>query len=243
MTLTVTIITKNAAPTIRATLESIKWADEIIIFDSGSEDDTVTICREFTDKIWETDWPGFGPQKQRALIKSNKKWVLSLDADEVITPALKNEIQQRIAQTAYDGFCIPRHTVFNNQMIRFADGHDAPLRLARRDKAHFTDDLVHERMCVDGSISKLKHSMAHYSVPSISALVEKMNRYTDITAKQRHARGKKGGVFKGLLSAWFMFIKRYVLKLGFLDGRAGLVLCMAHAQGAFYRHVKTYYLK
>ena len=243
VTISVTVITKNEAANIRRCLESVKWADEIIIFDSGSTDETLQICKLYTDKIWQTDWPGYGKQKQRALEQTTCDWVLSIDADEVVTEKLRQEIQQAIQKNDCNGYKLIRDLVFHGKRIRFANATNKILRLVRRDKAYFTSDMVHESLVVDGSIEILKGVLLHYSLSSATEMLKKMNYYTDISAQQKLKKGKRGGVWCGVLKALWMFFRVYVLNGGFMDGRAGLVLAVGFAEGAFYRYVKLYYLR
>ena len=235
--LSVIIITKNETKHIRRCLESVKWVDEIIVLDSGSTDDTVAICREYTDHVFETDWPGFGPQKQRALDKATGDWVLSIDADEVVTEPLKEAIVQAMQNTRYHGYELTRHLVFYGQEIRFANARDRVCRLVKRDAAKFSADKVHESLHVIGSVGRLAGVLLHYSYDSVTDLIQRMNDYTDLTARNRIQGKKTGGVWRGL----WMFFRIYVLDGGFLDGRAGWVLATGFAQGTYYKYVKTYY--
>ncbi|MGZ5008247.1 MAG: glycosyltransferase family 2 protein, partial [Methylobacter sp.] len=151
--LSAVIITKNEAGHIARCLESISWADEIIVLDSGSEDDTVAICRRYTDKVYQTDWPGFGIQKQRAVDKAGGDWILSIDADEVVSPELRLEIENALRQERYNGYEIPRLSSYCGRQMRHGGWWpDHVLRLFRRDCGRFTDAVVHERIIVQGEI-------------------------------------------------------------------------------------------
>ena len=237
--LSVIIITKNEAHNIRRCLESIKWANEIIIVDSGSQDNTVTICREYTDNILETDWAGYGPQKNRALALATKDWVLSLDADEQVSPALKLKIDKILqAPERFVAYRVKRPVVFLHKIIKYACGADNTVRLFKRGCARFTDDIVHETIKVDGKVGKINEPIFHYSFANVAAVLEKMNKYTTLVAKQRATAGKKGSIFKAITHAIWMFIKVYLLKAGFLDGRAGFILSVTFAEGAYYRYIK-----
>ena len=239
----VIIITKNEEKNIRRCLEAVKWADEIIVFDSGSTDNTVRICKEYTDKIWQTDWPGYGEQKQRALEKATCEWVLSVDADEVVSEQLQKLIPASIKDSKYSGFELPIRQNFYGQNIRFANGSAKCLRLFRRDCARFSGAKVHEGVSVSGRVSSLSQPIIHYSVATVGEMVGKMNMYTDIHAEAKVGSQKRGGVWLGVVKALWMFFRVYFLNLGFLDGRAGLVLAVGFAEGAFYRYVKLYYLR
>jgi glycosyltransferase involved in cell wall biosynthesis len=224
-------------------LEAVKWADEIVVFDSGSTDKTVAICKEYTDKIWQTDWPGFGEQKQRALEQATCQWVLSVDADEVVSDELRASIERAVQAQKCAGYYVRRDLIFYGQHIKHGVGTSKILRLAKRKAANFTPDKVHESLLVDGATSHLGGRLLHYSVDSVAGMLTRMNKYTDISAQQRSLAGRRGGVFAAILKALWMFFRVYFLNLGFLDGRAGLVLAVGFAEGAFYRYVKLYYLR
>jgi len=158
MSLSVIIIVKNEESSIRECLASVAWADEIIVLDSGSTDQTVAICKEYTDNVYETDWPGFGPQKNRTLQYATKEWVLSIDADERISYDLQTEIKRVIQMPRrYDAYSMPRRSNYCGRYMKHSGWWpDRVVRLFRRGKAHFSDDLVHERIIVEGKAGKLK---------------------------------------------------------------------------------------
>ena len=238
------IITKNESDNIRRCLESIKWADEIIIVDSGSSDNTVEICREYTDNILQTDWQGYGKQKNRALDLATKTWVLSLDADEQVSAALRDKLQSLLRdKSKYDAYAIKRPVVFLGKTIKYACGADNTIRFFKRDQGRFTDDIVHETLQFEGNVGKLSQPILHYSFANVATLVEKMNKYTSLVAKQRAAAGKKSSIFKAITHALWMFIKVYLLEAGFLDGRAGFILSVSFAEGAYYRYIKLLVLE
>ena len=240
-TLSVTIITKNEAKNIRRCLESVAWANEIIVLDSGSTDETVAICKEYTQLVYITDWPGYGPQKNRALNYVTQEWVLSLDADEVVSDELISRIQSIIATpTDINGYAINRPVVFLDKVIRHATGASKTVRLFRRGHGRFSDVQIHEELLVEGNIGYVAEPIYHYSFGEVSDVLTKLNRYTSLVAEQRAAKGKKGSLVQAIVSALWMFIKIYVLKFGFLDGRAGFILAMSFAEGAYYRYVKLW---
>jgi glycosyltransferase involved in cell wall biosynthesis len=242
LTLSVIIITKNEAPVIRRCLESIRWADEIIVLDSGSTDDTVAICKEYTEQVYPTDWPGYGPQKNRALAKASGQWVLSLDADEWIPAALQIEIQSVIShpQPSLDGFFISRKTQYLGQWMRYGDlAKDRVLRLFRRDQAHFKPYIVHESVQVySGKVGQLTQPLCHESYPNIEKVLDRLNAYTTLSASQRLQQGKKSTVTKALFNAGWAFFRTYLWRLGFLDGKIGFIFAICSAENSFYRHVK-----
>lgn len=243
MRLSVIVITKNEAHNIEACLESVQWADEIVVVDSGSTDDTVALARRFTDKVIVTDWPGYGEQKQRALNMATGDWVLSLDADEQVTEELAKEIQQVLPKTTVDGFEISFLSEYCGKVCQFGDWwNDSQVVLFKRQKGRFISLRVHERIEVVGKIGKLKHPIYHSSFPSLHNVLHKMNDYSSRSAEQKHFDGKKGGVFRAVTHGLWAFFRGYVLRLGFLDGREGFLLAVSNAEGTYYRYLKLLYL-
>lgn len=237
--LSVIIITKNEALDILECLESVAWADEIIVLDSGSEDDTAEICRRYTDKVFITDWPGYGVQKQRALEKANGDWILSIDADERITPELRKEIGQVMVDNAYDGYLLPRLSSYCGQFMKHGGWYpDYVLRLFRREKGRFSLELVHESVMLEGRVGKLNGLILHNSYSDLEEVVTKVNSYSSLNAQKLFERGKKSSLSKAIFHALWKFINTYFIKLGFLDGRRGLMLAVSSAEGVYYKYVK-----
>lgn len=219
------------------------WADEIIVVDSGSTDNTVEICRRFTDKILITDWPGYGAQKQRALDMATGEWVLSLDADERVMPSLKEEILQKLPQTSFDAFEIGFSSEYCGKLIRFGDWwNDSQIVLFRREKGHFVSLLVHERIDIQGQVGRLTGKIHHLAFPDLSVVLRKMNDYSTWSANQKILQGKRGGILKGISHGIWAFFRGYILRLGFLDGKEGFLLAISNAEGTYYRYVKMMYL-
>lgn len=245
MKLSVILITKNESHNILDCLESVHFASEWIVVDSGSTDNTVSLAREFGATVIETDWPGFGPQKNRALAAATGDWILSIDADERITPELAEEIKQVIqSPTALDTYEIQRHSWYCGKFIRHGDwSKDYVLRLFKRNHAQFTNDLVHERLIAHGTTGKLKGIMKHYSYTSFSQVLQKIDSYTEYSAKQKYDQGKRAGVGTALLHGLWAFIRGYFLRLGFLDGSHGLALAISNAENSYYRYLKIWLLK
>lgn len=244
-TLSVIIITKNVAAQIKTCLESVKFADEIIVLDSGSTDDTVAICRQFTGQVFITDWPGFGAQKNRAIAKASGQWILSLDADEHLTPELAESIKQVIqTEEECNGYAIHRRSSFCGHYIKYGDwSRDYCLRLFKRGTAQFEEIPVHERLLVSGKTGRIKGILLHDSYLSLDAMLAKMNSYTALGAQMLSAKGKQASLTKALFRAFWRFVRSYILRLGFLDGRAGLMLALTTAEATFYRYAKLMYLK
>lgn len=238
--LSVTVITKNEVNFIRACLDSVRWADEIIVVDSGSTDGTVEICREYTDKIMLTDWPGFGPQKNRALAMATSEWVLSLDADEQVSPELKQEILSAMSfPEDHAAFDLPRRSSYCGRRMRHGGWWpDYVTRLFRRGSARFSDDLVHERLVVDGRIGRLREPLIHAAFENLENVLETMDRYSTIGARMMHDRGKKATMATAVLHGFWSFFHTYVVRAGFLDGRAGFMLAVSNAEGTYYKYLK-----
>lgn len=238
--LSVILITLNEAERLATTLEAIAWADEIVVVDAGSTDGTVEIARRFTDKVVVTDdWPGFGPQKNRALDLATGEWVLSIDADERVTPELAAEIRATLAAPHYDAYRLPRLSSYLGRPMRHSGWWpDEVLRLFRRGKARFSADVVHERLLFDGKIGRLQNVLQHESFSSLEQVLEKVNRYSTAGAQKLAAQGRTANLRTAVLRALWMFIRTYVLKAGFLDGRQGFMLAVSNAEGVYYRYLK-----
>ena len=237
--LSVIIITKNESRHIASCLNSVAWADEIIVLDSGSSDDTTAICKTYTDQVYETDWPGFGPQKQRALDKVQGDWVFSIDADEQVTPELQEEIKQAIQSKQFSGYQIPRLSRFCGKQIRHGGWWpDYIVRLFRRESAKFMDVPVHEKVLVDGPIAKLKSPLLHDTYQTLEEAIDKMNKYSSLSAKMLFDAGKKSSISKALIKTLWTFVRCYLIKAAFLEGRYGLMLAAVNSQGTFYKYIK-----
>ena len=242
-TLSLTIITKNEADNIRQCLESIAWADEIIIVDSGSDDDTVSICKEFTDQVFtDNDWQGFGIQKNRALERATGDWILSLDADEIVTDKLADEIREAITgnQNVYE---IPRLSTFCGREIKHSGWWpDHVARLFRNGHARFSDDKVHERLVFEGQSGKLQNSLKHNTAPDLHEVLDKINRYSSISAEKNQSNGKSAGLLTAITHGLWAFLWSYFGRAGFLDGREGFILAVTKAENSYYRYLKLMYL-
>lgn len=242
-TLSVILITKNEAALIDQALASVQWADEIIVVDSGSTDATVEICRRYTDKVTVTDWPGFGAQKNRALALATGEWVLSIDADEQVSPELAQEIRATVQDAAYPVYSLPRLSSFMGRPIRHGDWWpDEIPRLFRRTQARFSDDLVHERLVFEGAAGRLQHLLLHQSIRSIEQLLGKTNSYTTGGAVRVRQAGKSCSIGTAIGHAFWAFLRGYVFKRGFLDGKEGFIIALSVAENSFYKYVKASYL-
>ena len=237
--LSVIIITKNEAVNIRACIESVAWADEIIVVDSGSSDATVEICRELGAQVYVHDWPGFGMQKNRALGYATKDWVFSIDADERVTHELREGIQSAMQRGQAQGYEIPRLSSFCGRYMHHSGWYpDYVLRLFRRGSGKFSDDLVHERVIVNGPIAKLQQLLLHESFRDLEQLLAKINHYSTASAQMLHRKNRTASLKKAVGHALWAFFRSYFLRAGFLDGRKGFMLAVSTAEGTYYRYLK-----
>ncbi len=229
-TLSVAIITRNEAARIRACLESIAWADEIVVVDAQSHDNTAVICREFTDRIFVRPWPGFAQQKQFALEQCRCQWVLSLDADERVRPELADAIRNLLAGSVpCDGYRIARRSYFLGQWIRHCGWYPGyQVRLFKRLKTTVSDCRVHEGYLVQGAVGTLAGDIDHFSHPSLADSLDKMNRYSSLEALDRLHRRRVHAV-DFVLHPLSAFFRKYIGQSGYRDGVAGLWLCWISA--------------
>jgi glycosyltransferase involved in cell wall biosynthesis len=237
--LTVILITKNEAANIRACLESVAWADERIVVDSGSSDDTVAIARSMGARVYEHDWPGFGPQKNRALDYATGDWVFSIDADERVTPELRAELEQAMRAGDAEGYYCPRLSQFCGAFIHHSGWYpDYVLRLFKRGKGRFSDSLVHESVQLQGRSAKLRSPLLHYSYLDRADVERKVTHYSDAAAQQMHAAGKRTSLLRAALSAGWAFVRTWVIRLGALDGRAGWGIAVMNARTTWLKYRK-----
>lgn len=237
--LSVILITKNEAANICACLESVAFADEVVVVDSGSTDDTVAIAREMGAKVYVHDWPGFGPQKNRALAYATCDWIFSIDADERVTPELRTELEQVMREAQVDGFFCPRLSQFCGAFIHHSGWYpDYVLRLFRRGKGRFSDSLVHESVLLDGRSAKLRSPLLHYSYLDRDDVERKVAHYSDAAARQMHAAGKTTSLLRAALSGGWAFLRTYIIRLGLLDGRAGWGIAVMNARTTWLKYRK-----
>ncbi len=250
-TLSVAIITLNEAASIGAVIDSVAFADQVVVLDSGSQDDTVAICRARGAEVHVSpDWPGFGTQKNRALALARGEWVLSLDADEVVSPALAGEIQAVLIAAQAGGsthpvaYRLPRASSYCGQVLRHGGWWpDHVLRLFRREGARFSDDRVHERLLPPpGAIGTLVHPLQHSTYTSLEEVLAKVDRYSTEGARQAFAAGKRCSLLKAVGHGLWAFLRTYLLRAGFLDGPHGLMLAVSNAEATYYRYAKLWLL-
>ncbi len=242
--LSVVIITLNEEAKVKDCLESVAWADEIVVVDSFSKDNTVEIAGNYTDKIYQREFAGFGEQKNFALSKARGDWILSIDADERITSELQEEIKRTLANPRACGYYMPRKSYFSNKWIKHCGWWpDYLLRLFRKDCGRFSDRTVHEVLQVDGPTVKLKNPLEHYPFFSISDLIKKIDTYSTLGAQVMVAEDKRCSCCGALAHSTLSFLKMYFLRLGILDGWRGLAVAFSNAVGVFYRYMKCVEIK
>ena len=246
--LTVIVITKNEAANISDCLQSVAFADQTVVLDSGSTDETVAIAEQMGAEVYQsTIWPGFGAQKNKALQYAKGQWVLSLDADERIPPDLANVISKAIASGKADAYVLGRRTLFCGQWIKHCGWTPDPvLRLFKRDQAEFSLEAVHEKLVLKNSMSRvvrLAPPMLHYSYRSSDDYWNKLQRYSKDWALQRYQQGQKTSMSRAALSGFFAFARSYFFRLGFLDGAMGFAVCSMQAQSAFGKYFELYCLQ
>lgn len=243
-TLTIVIVAKDEARNIAECVASASFADEVLVLDSGSADRTAALATEAGARVVQTDWPGYGPQVARGFRLATGDWVLSLDADERITDALRSEVLTAIRSSAFDGYRIPRLSEFCGRFIHHSGWRpDLTLRLSRRELAGFTEHFLHAHMTVNGRIGNLGNALIHFSYPDIHDVLEKLDRYSSGNARDMLAAGESAGVGKAAIHGFFAFVRTYFLRLGFLDGRHGLMLAIYNAEYTYYKYIKLMFLK
>lgn len=243
--LSVIVITRNEARNIGGCLDSVAFADEAIVVDSGSTDETVALARARGARVEVTaDWPGFGPQKNRALELATGDWVFSLDADERVTPELREAILAAIAQPTHDAYEVDRRSSYCGQYMAHSGwSPDRVVRLARRGTARFSDSLVHERLLPSGPFGRLRGHLLHESMRDFESVIDKLDRYSTAGAQMLMARGVRGSLAKSVAKGLWAFLRTYVFRLGFLDGRLGFALAVSNAEGTYYRYLKLWLMQ
>lgn len=236
--LSVTIITRNEASNIRDCVKSVGWADEVVVVDQFSEDGTADMARDLGARVFTEPWHGFARQKNLAIERALGPWILSLDADERVSPQLREEIATALGQNRdIRGYFISRRNFFLGKWIRHGGWFpDYTLRLFRKGFAKFQERDVHERVVVTGRTEHLRHSIDHYTYRSVSDYVQRMDRYSRLAAREIAKRGMGFSWTRSTLRPLFTFLKMYVLKRGFLDGREGFFLATSYAYYTFLKY-------
>jgi glycosyltransferase involved in cell wall biosynthesis len=242
--LSVIIIARNESGRVRRMLDSVRFADEVIVVDGGSTDDTAAIAAASGARVYiHQDWIGFGPQRNRALAYATSEWVLALDCDEWVSDCLREELLLTVQAPSSDAYQIPRASFLCGRRVRHSGWWpDYVTRLFKRGSARFSDDIVHERLMHEGRVGTLRNPILHETHRTIDEALAKMNRYSTDGAQAALARGRAGGLGIGLLRGVWMFFRTYLLRRGFLDGREGIVVSVLNAEATFWRYVKLGYL-
>ncbi|NKE70974.1 glycosyltransferase family 2 protein [Candidatus Manganitrophus noduliformans] len=240
--LSVTVITLNEEKEIGDCLDSAAWADEIVVVDSGSSDRTVEIAGKYTDKVFSYAWTGYAAQKNRALELATHPWVLSLDADERVSPELRGEIEQILESPRHaDGYRIPRKNFFLGRWIRHGGWHpDYVLRFFKREAGRFGERKVHESVTIRGEIGTLRSPLAHYTYRSLEDYFRRMDRYSTLAAEEMFEAGKRANLLDLFLRPPATFLKMVVLRQGFRDGGDGLLLGRLYSTYTFAKYAKLY---
>ncbi|HYA38388.1 MAG TPA: glycosyltransferase family 2 protein [Candidatus Methylomirabilis sp.] len=237
--LSAVIITRNAAAQLVECLESVRFADEILIVDSGSQDATLDIARRHNARVVRQDWLGYGKQKQFAVAQAANDWVLCLDADERVSAPLAHRIQEALRKPNCFAYDMPRCNRFMGRWLRHGEGYPDPnLRLFHRQHARWSDDPIHEHVVTTEKVGRLDGDLLHETETTLAEYLEKQNRYTTLQAERLHAAGKRVGAARLVLSPFARFIKFYFLRRGFLDGVPGLVHIIMGCFNSFMKYAK-----
>jgi len=241
----VAIITKNEEKNISKCLESLLWADEIIVVDSGSTDKTIDICKKYKCKIIQTDWKGFGKNKQYAVKHTSNDWVLSLDADEIVSPSLAKAIIKTVKLNEKLGYRIKRNSFYLGKLIKFSGWqNDYPLRLFNKKYGNFNDFSVHESVIMpEEVVAKINSPIIHFPYNKIEDHLNKINNYSSLAAENLLTKDKTIFYPYAFIAGAFKFLRVYFLKLGFLDGKEGLILAILSAYYVFLKYIKLWLMK
>ena len=243
--LTVITITRDEERNISECLESVRWADQIVVVDSGSTDKTVDLAKRFTADVYNIDWEGYGHARNFALDHASGKWILWLDADERVTPELQEELQRVIGQDdpGFSGYSVARRAYFLGKWIKHCGWYPSRVvRLFRRGEGRFNETRVHERLELGGNIGELRHDLLHYTDPHLQQYLAKFNKYTTLAAQDLAANGKEFRLRDLIVRPPFLFVKMYLLRLGFLDGIHGFILSVLSSAYVFSKYAKLWEL-
>jgi glycosyltransferase involved in cell wall biosynthesis len=244
--LSVTVITRNEEAQIGDCLESVRWADEIVIVDTGSADRTLEICHKYTPHVYSRPWQGYAPAKNAALALATGDWILSLDADERASGGLHAEIatlQQQPMTMLADGYAVPRRNYLWGRWLRHGGLYpDYQIRLFKRGKGSFKARRVHESVAIDGRIERLRHPIEHYSYRGISDVIQRLDCYTELAALDFRDEGQPFRRTALLMRPLGRFLRNYVLQQGFRDGIPGLIMAVSYAYSVFAREAKLWEL-
>lgn len=234
------ILTYNEACNIEKCLQALSWVDEIIVLDSGSEDDTVAIAKRYTDNVFVTeDFPGFGAQRKRALAKASHNWILVLDADEILDQRLTESVQNFLKNPKNIAGCYLKFkTFFLNKPVNFGYWNKPHLRLFNKNVGHFSDHQVHEAVQLNGPVITLSGKVYHYSYQSKAQADAKIQKYSTMAAKQKYAAGKRCSPLKPFLRVAWTFVRGYLLTGLWLDGATGWRVAVHSSKESYWRYKK-----
>ncbi len=241
MKISVAIITKNVASDLARCLASVAFADEIVVLDQDSTDDTAAVCAEHGAALHQTTWLGFGPTKQKAVDLCRNRWVLSIDSDEEVTAELRAVINGLPADPPEAAFAVNRLSRFLGHWVRHCGWHpEYVVRLFDRERAAFNDKPVHEAIETTGAVGSLSGLMNHYTYENMEQYIAKLNRYTTVAAEQLHSEGRTVTLWQALARSKATFLRMYFLQGGILDGWVGMVLCWSSGFSVLAKYVKLW---
>jgi glycosyltransferase involved in cell wall biosynthesis len=242
--LSVTIITRNEAAQVGDCLESVGWADELVVVDTGSVDQTVEICAKYTPHVYRRAWEGYAQAKNAAIALASGDWILSLDADERVSAGLQAEITtlQRLPMaTGADGYAVPRRNYLWGSWLQHGGLYpDYQLRLFKRGKGRFKAQHVHESVAIEGRVERLRHPIEHFSYQGMSDIIQRLDRYTELAALDRWEQGQSFCLSALITRPVGRFLRNYVLKQGVRDGIPGLIMAVSYAYGVFVREARLW---
>ena len=241
MKISAAIITLDAAVDLERCLASLSFADEIVVLDQGSSDNTAEVCARHGAHLHQTEWLGFGPTKQKAVDLCRNRWVLSIDSDEQVTPELQAAIEILPDQPDEAAFMVNRLSRFLGKWIRHCGWHpEYVTRLFDRNRAHFNDKPVHESIIAEGNVGRLDGLLRHYTYETMEQYIDKLNRYTTLAAEEMHLAGRSTSLFGAVVRAKVAFCRMWLVKGGILDGVPGTVLCLASSFYVLSKYTKLW---
>ncbi len=240
-----TIITYNEEQNIERCLKSLQWVSEIIVVDSFSTDNTMNICKKYNCNIIQTEWKGFGKTKKFAVDNTSNDWILSIDADEEVSDSLRNAIEQLLVKPTNYGFNINRRSFYLGKEIKYCGWNkDYPLRLFNKKYGNFNENEIHEYVKLKiNNKSIINEPIYHYTYPTISSHFFKIGKYSDIISEKFIKEGKRYSIVAAIFFGIVKFINMYFVRLGFLDGRVGFILCLNSSIGVYLKYIKTWQKK
>lgn len=243
------VVCMNEERNIRRCLESLKWCDEIVVIDSGSTDETLTICREYTSKVIVRPWAGYVGQKSFGLEQCSHPWVLNVDSDEEVSNELREEILEILSRNGNlprpaSGYYLPRVVFYLGRWWKKGGWHpEFRLRLMRREQTSWGGNEPHERAVVSGNTAKLRSELRHFTYSDITEHVSSLNNFSNVSAQTMYERGERSSIIKMAINPWARFMKFYFLKRGFLEGKAGLIVAMLEGYYVFLKYSKLWALE